>query len=60
MGFLDARPGQIKDKYFYTQDELEGKGGKGTNVKAVLPATDHHGDVNDEQRCPKCRKFTES
>ena len=49
-----------KRQVLYTQDELKGGKDKKTDVKTVLLATDLHGDVDEEQRCPKCRKFTES
>lgn len=50
----------MNDKYFYVQDELEGNKEKRTNMKAVLLATDLHGDVNDGQQCLKYINFTES
>ena len=34
--------------------ELEGGKVRRTNTRAVLPVTDPHGDVDEEQRCPKC------
>jgi len=61
--FDEARHGSL-----YTQEcsthksELEGERVE-TNAEAVLrllPATDPHGDVGEEQWCLKCRTFTGS
>ena len=44
--------GTVGDNHSTYNGELEREK---TNSKASLPVTDPHGDVDNEQRCPKCK-----
>ena len=47
-----------KGQVFYTRYEEQGKKTEKTNMEVVLPATDPHDDVDEEQRCPNVENFT--
>jgi hypothetical protein len=47
-GFFYTRVRDSTRQVFNAQDELEGKGRRKTNVKVDLPATELHGNVDEE------------